>query len=91
MPDCWTPSLARRLVCLASIAVLAGPSSAQQGGRTGQIDLLFIRADWSDRTMGISDALWTTRLNGIHGEGETYWQFHSAGAITNHTAAITPM
>lgn len=67
----------------------ASSVGAQQLGKTGQIELLYIRAEWSDGLMALTDAEWESRLGGIHAEADDYWQFHSSSAITGFTSAVT--
>ena len=52
----WCPAMLAGALALAS-AVLTG-AHAQQAGRTGQVDLLYIRGEWSGASLPLSDASW---------------------------------
>lgn len=51
--------------------------------------VLYIRADFEDVPMGISDALWLQRFQGFDADAEAYWTFNSYGGITEFQSSIT--
>ncbi len=77
------------LLSLLAVLALVPLAEAQQAGKTGQIDLLYIRGEWSDRAMALTDSEWQSRLDGIHTFAEDYWVFHSAGVITGFASTLT--
>lgn len=51
--------------------------------------VLYIRADFADVPMGISDALWLQRFQRIDADAEAYWTFNSYGGITEFQSSFT--
>ena len=89
-PTLWTRRLLRSAAALATLTLALSPAAnGQQMGRTGQVDLLYIRAEWADATLPITDTVWQNRLDAIHTEASDYWVFHSAGAVTGFVATQT--
>lgn len=51
--------------------------------------ILYLRGDFSDVSIGISDEAWLSRLSSIHTELDQYWGTHSYGRIKSFTAEYT--
>lgn len=57
----------------------------------GEEKVLYIRGEFSDKPMGLSDKKWTKVVDTMHATLDDYWKTHSYGKITQMVSTITPI
>lgn len=83
-------SLQRLVPLSVRLALLAGlvlQTQTTMGGTPERV--LYIRADFEDKSMGISDALWHSRFTNLDSYAEDFWVHNTYGEISSFDSAIT--
>lgn len=81
----WNEALAMCCAVFAIIALVLGSSPLKAEPER----VLYIRADFEDKPIGISDALWQSRVETLDNYAEDFWVYNTYGKISSFDSGIT--
>lgn len=75
---------------LIALCALAGTGIASaQAPTSAPQKILYVRAQFADKPIGIDDATWQKRIQTLNHAAEDFWRFNSYGHITAFEAKVT--